>query len=233
MRLMKAERQNLILDILNKEKKIVASEISCRLNVSEDTIRRDLNELDEKGLLKRVHSGAIRRGPQAVDFSIREDVSIEEKVRLAKKAVKYIKPDSVILIDGGTTNYQLIKQIPKDFNCTIVTNSIPIISLLKFYPNIKVLSLGGFLHKQSLVNIGYDTIKQLDSVHADIYFMGISHIDSDIGITIVTLEECQTKQKMLSVSSEVIAMVTKEKFDTVSNFVVGKVNVITNLIIDD
>ena len=104
MKLMKAERQNIILDILNKEKKIIAKDISTKLNVSEDTIRRDLNELDEKGLLKRVHSGAIKRGPKAVDFSIREDVNIEEKIRLAKKAVKYIKPDSVILIDGGTTN---------------------------------------------------------------------------------------------------------------------------------
>lgn len=233
MRLMKAERQNLILDILNKEKKIVASEISSRLKVSEDTIRRDLNELDEKGLLKRVHSGAIKRGPKAVDFSVREDVSIEEKIRLAKKAVKYIKPDSVVLIDGGTTNYQLVKQIPKDFSCTIVTNSIPIISLLKHYPNIKVLSLGGFLHKQSLVNIGYDTIRQLDSIHADIYFMGVSHIDTEVGITIVTLEECQTKQKMVDVSAEVIALVIKEKFGTVSNFVVGKTSIITELIVDD
>lgn len=232
MKLMKAERQNLIMDILDKEKKVIASEISCRLNVSEDTIRRDLNELDEKGLLKRVHSGAIKRGPDAVDFSVREDVSIEEKIRLAKKAIKYIKPNSVILIDGGTTNYQLIKQIPKDLNCTIVTNSIPIISLLKYYPNIKVLSLGGFLHKQSLVNVGYDTIKQLESIHADVYFMGVSHIDNEIGITLVTLEECQTKQKMIEVSSEVIALVIKEKFGTVSNYVVGKMNVITNLITD-
>ena len=93
MKLMKAERQNIILDILNKEKKIIAKDISTKLNVSEDTIRRDLNELDEKGLLKRVHSGAIKRGPKAVDFSIREDVNIEEKIRLAKKAVKYIKTD--------------------------------------------------------------------------------------------------------------------------------------------
>lgn len=233
MKLMKAERQNIILDILNKEKKIIAKDISTKLNVSEDTIRRDLNELDEKGLLKRVHSGAIKRGPKAVDFSIREDVNIEEKIRLAKKAVKYIKPDSVILIDGGTTNYQLIKQIPKDFSCIIITNSIPIISLLKYYPNIKVLSLGGFLHKQSLVNIGYETIKQLESIHADMYFMGISHIDSEIGITIVTLEECQTKQKMIEVSSEVISMVTKDKLETVSNFVVGKTGIITNLVLDD
>lgn len=230
MRLMKAERQNLLLDILEQEKKIVATEVSARLKVSEDTIRRDLNELDERGLLKRVHSGAIKRGPKPVDFSVREDVSMEEKIRLAKRAVKYIEPDSVILVDGGTTNYQLVKQIPKDFSCTVITNSIPIMIWLKEYPNVEVLSLGGNLNKQSLVTMGYTTIKELEDIHADVFFMGVSHIHDEVGVTIVTLDECKTKQRMMASSAEVVSMVTKEKFNTVSNFVVGKVDCITHLV---
>lgn len=233
MRQIKAERQSFILELLHQEKKIIASELSARLNVSEDTIRRDLNELDEKGLLKRVHSGAVGLGPAIVDFGTREDVNLEEKIRLAKQGASYIKTDSVVIIDGGTTNYQVVKQIPKDRRCTIVTNSTPIIILLKDYPNIEVVVLGGFLHKQSLVTVGYDLIKQLDSIHADVYFMGVSHVDNEVGISIATLEECQTKQKMMQISSKIVAMVTKEKIGSLSNYVVGKLSDITYLITDD
>ncbi|STF42130.1 FucR family transcriptional regulator [Escherichia coli] len=88
---MKAARQDIILQILEKEKKIVASKLSERLKVSEDTIRRDLNELANQGLIRRVHSGAIRVGPAITDFNVRQDLNINEKVKLAKKAVHLIK----------------------------------------------------------------------------------------------------------------------------------------------
>lgn len=233
MRMLKSERQNLILKILNDEKKIIASELSNRLKVSEDTIRRDLNELDEKGLLKRVHSGALRLGPEIVDFSTRENVDLEEKIRLAKKGLRYIKPNLVILIDGGTTNYQLVKQISKDIHCTIITNSIPIMMLLKEYENINTIILGGNLYKKSSIAVGYDTIRQLECIHADVYFMGISHIDNDAGISIATIDECHTKQKMLSTSSKTIGMVTKEKLGTIANFIVCKTSDLTYIITDE
>lgn len=232
-KMIKAERQNLILNIMNKEKKIIASDLSIRLNVSEDTIRRDLNELDEKGLLRRVHSGAIKFGPAVVDFNTREDLNLEEKIRLAKKAVHYIKTDDVVIIDGGTTNYQLVKQLPKDIRCTVISNSLPILTLLNEYPNVTVVMLGGTLFKQSMVSVGYEVIRQLESIHADIYLMGVANIDEEIGITVVTLEECQTKQKMLHVAAKTIALVTKEKLGTVSNYIIGKVGDITYLITDD
>src|SRR5699024_3975708 len=93
--MMKAERQLYISNILEDEKKIVASDLSVRLNVSEDTIRRDLNEMNDRGLLKRVHSGAIRLGPPVVSFEEREVLYLEEKIRLAKEAVKLIKNNDV------------------------------------------------------------------------------------------------------------------------------------------
>lgn len=233
MRMLKSERQNLILEVLNREKKIIASEMSDRLKVSEDTVRRDLNELDELGLLKRVHSGALKIGPAIVDFTTREHVALEEKIRLAKRGVTYIKPNSVVLIDGGTTNYQLVKQLPKDMRCTIVTNSVPIMMLLKEYENVNTIILGGNLYQQSSITVGYDTIKQLECIRADLFFMGVSHLDHDIGISIATMDECHTKQKMCDASSKVIGMATKEKLGTVSNFIVCKTSDLTYLITDE
>ncbi len=233
MKLLKAERQDKILEILFVEKKIIASEMSVRLGVSEDTIRRDIKELDQKGLLKKVHSGAVRVGPAKIGFYQRMELDLDEKIRLAKKGAELIKPNSVILVDDGTTNYQLIKQLDQRISCTIITNSIPIINLLEHYPNVNVITLGGCLFKASMSNLGYETIKQLDSLHPDLYFMGIYSISNEVGITHSAMDECQLKQKMLSVSFQTAALVTKEKMGSVSNYVICKTSDITYLITDE
>lgn len=232
MKLLKAERQDKILDILSAEKKIIASEISVRLGVSEDTIRRDIKELDKKGLLKKVHSGAVRSGPAKTKFYQRIELDLDEKIRLAKKGTALIEPNSVIMIDDGTTNYQLVKQLDKRMACTIITNSIPIVNLLEDYPNVDVITLGGRLFKPSMSNLGYEAMKQLDSLHPDLYFMGIYSISNEVGVTHSAMDECQLKQKMLSVSFQTAALVTKEKMGSVSNYVVCKTSDITYLITD-
>lgn len=144
-----------------------------------------------------------------------------------------IKPNSVILVDDGTTNYQLMKQLDQRISCTIITNSIPIINLLEHYPNVNVITLGGCLFKPSMSNLGYETIKQLDSLHPDLYFMGIYSISNEVGITHSAMDECQLKQKMLSVSFQTAALVTKEKMGSVSNYVICKTSDITYLITDE
>lgn len=143
-----------------------------------------------------------------------------------------IKPGSVILIDDGTTNYQVIKQLDKHMRCTVITNSIPIILLLRDYPNIDVITLGGNLYKSSMATYGYEVIKQLELLHPDLYFMGIYCMSSEVGISHSSMEECQLKQKMLSVSYQTAALVTKEKIGSVSNYVICKTGDITYLITD-
>lgn len=232
MKMLKAERQDKILEILSVEKKIIVSELGVRLGVSEDTIRRDIKELDQRGLLKKVHSGAVKNGPLKEDFDVRIDLNQEEKIRLAKKGAELIKAGSVVLIDDGTTNYQLVKQLDQHIRCTIITNSIPIILLLRDYPNVDVITLGGDLYKSSMATLGYEVIKQLDSLHPDLYFMGIYCMSNEVGISHSSMEECQLKQKMLSVSYQTAALVTREKIGSVSNYVICKTGDITYLITD-
>ncbi|MBP2855702.1 DeoR/GlpR transcriptional regulator, partial [Acinetobacter baumannii] len=119
--MLKLERHQKILDLLNAEQKVIASDLSQRFNVSEDTIRRDLKDLDSQGLLKRVHSGALRVGPPITNFNYRETVASEQKTALAHKALPFLKEESVIIIDGSTTNLALAKEIPQDFRATIIT----------------------------------------------------------------------------------------------------------------
>lgn len=230
--MLKAERQQAILDILDKEKKVLASDLSNRLDVSEDTIRRDLRELDSKGLIRRVHSGALRLGPPVVDFHQRTQTLNEIKKELAQKALPLLKEDSVILIDGSTTNMILAESIPLSFHATVITNSPPIAIALSYHTNIEIINLGGILYKQSMVNLGIDTVEALGNMRVDTYVMGIYNIDPQIGLSVPTLPEAQVKRKMASISSEIIGLVTSDKLGTCSNQIVGNTDLLTYLVTD-
>ncbi len=231
--MLKEERQQKIIDILNIEQKVIASDLSQRFNVSEDTIRRDLKELDSQGILKRVHSGALRVGPPITDFSYRETVDSEIKKALAHKALPFLKEDSVIIIDGSTTNLALVKEIPHDFRATIITNSPPIAVELAQHAQVEVINIGGIFYKQSMINLGVETYKNLQNIRADLYVMGIYNIDIDAGTSVPTLQEAEIKQQMTRVSTEVLGMITNDKFGTISNAIVGPVDDLSFLISED
>lgn len=170
--MLKQERQQKIVDILNEEHKVIASDLSKRLSVSEDTIRRDLKELHNQGVIKRVHSGALRKGPPVEDFSTRQGIYNESKLSLASKALEFIHDDMVLLIDGGTTNLQLVHQLPMSLKATVITNSPPIATALTNHESVEVIMVGGTLFKQSMVNLGIDTFESLNAMRADLYIMG-------------------------------------------------------------
>ncbi|MEC3885815.1 DeoR/GlpR family DNA-binding transcription regulator [Halobacillus sp. HZG1] len=231
--MLKQERQQTIIDIVNEEHKVIASDLSRRLSVSEDTIRRDLKELDSQGVIKRVHSGALRKGPPVQDFSTRQEIFNETKSNLANKALRYIEDDMVLLIDGGTTNLQLVHQLPLSLKGTVITNSPPIAMALSNHNDIEVIMIGGTLFKQSMVNLGIDTYEALNSMRADLYIMGIYNIDLEIGISIPRSSEALIKRKMASISTEVLSMVTNDKLDTVSNHIVCPTDHLTYLITEN
>ena len=231
--MLKLERHQKILDLLNAEQKVIASDLSQRFNVSEDTIRRDLTELYSQGLLNRVHSGALRVGPPITNFNYRETVASEQKTALAHKALHFLKEESVIIIDGSTTNLALAKEIPQDFRATIITNSPPIAIALAQHPNLEIINIGGTFYKQSMINIGVQAYKQLQNIRADLYIMGIYNIDLDVGTSVPTMQESDIKREMIRISTEVLGMITNDKFGTISNHIVGPIEDLTYLISEE
>ncbi|RBS93452.1 DeoR/GlpR family DNA-binding transcription regulator [Enterococcus faecium] len=231
--MLKLERHQKILDLLNAEQKVIASDLSQRFNVSEDTIRRDLKDLDSQGLLKRVHSGALRVGPPITNFNYRETVASEQKTALAHKALPFLNEESVIIIDGSTTNLALAKEIPQDFRATIITNSPPIAIALAQHPNLEIINIGGTFYKQSMINIGVQAYKQLQNIRADLYIMGIYNIDLDVGTSVPTMQESDIKREMIRISTEVLGMITNDKFGTISNHIVGPIEDLTYLISEE
>lgn len=231
--MLKAERQQRIVDIVESEKRVIASELSERFEVSEDTIRRDLKELDQIGLVRRVHSGALRVGPPVTNFQNRQNISSKTKSNLAKKALSLLKEGSTILMDSGTTNLQLAKQLPLDFYGTLITNSPPIAVALEQHSQLEVIVIGGILYKESMVNLGIDTIEALRLMRADIYVMGIHNIDAEMGISVPTLTEAQVKRMMAEISTECIGMVTTDKIGTVSKNIVNPADELSYLITEN
>lgn len=228
--MLKAERQNKILEKLYRDKRVISKELSAFFNVSEDTIRRDLTELDGKKQLKRVHSGALLIGPPQTDFQNREKVDPEIKKELGEFTAKLIEENSTIIIDTGTTNLHLVRSIPLDFKCTIITNSPPIAMALDKHQNIEVIMIGGILNKESMVNLGVQTIKELEFIHSDTYIMGIHNIDVEMGASVPTYEEAQIKRMMSQVSAKTIGMCTNEKIGTISNFISNSIEDVSTLV---
>src|SRR5687768_4561208 len=111
--MLKEQRQDYILQKLMAEKKVSSTELSVDLAVSEDTIRRDLNELADKGLLKKVYGGAVSKSLPLLNFTERSGKGREEKVMMAEKAIRLFKDGQFLLFDGGTTNLQIARQIPE------------------------------------------------------------------------------------------------------------------------
>lgn len=217
--MLKEERHNRILEILNIDKKVYSRELSTLLKVSEDTIRRDLIELNQKKKLKRVRKGAILLSPPQTDFENRQLISPSIKTSLGKFTQRILEENTTIIIDTGTTNLQLVRQLPVNFKCTIITNSPPIAMALSKHQNITVISLGGILNQESMVNYGAKTYEELGNIQADLYVMGVHHIDLELGLSVPTYEEAQIKKRMTEVSAKSIGMCTSDKLETVSNYI--------------
>src|SRR5215475_13085222 len=141
------QRKQLILQRLKKDGQIVAKILSAELELSEDTIRRDLRELAAEGLLLRVHGGALPASPAVVNFAGRLSLAADGKTAIGRAAAEMIRAGQTIALDGGTTAVQLARHIPRELTATIVTHSPSVAIELLEHPNLEVILIGGRLFK--------------------------------------------------------------------------------------
>ncbi|MDF7639554.1 DeoR/GlpR family DNA-binding transcription regulator [Lactobacillus sp. ESL0791] len=230
--MLKRERQKAILELLDKERQVSSSELIKKFKCSEDTIRRDLRELDQQGLLKRIYNGAIRIGPPITTFEQRLSVNVDAKKKIAQKTLQFLKEDSLILIDGGTTNYYLAQEIPDNFSATVITNSpyITIQLLKKKYLNI--ITLGGIFAKRAAISLGVETVDALSTFRIDTYIMGIHNFHPEVGVTMHSQQEALIKSKMVKSAEEVIAPATSDKLGVYSSFICCKATQVDQLVTD-
>ena len=180
--MLKQERHAFILRQLDVHNKVLTTDLCSRLSVSEDTVRRDLIELADLGKLQKVHGGALS---QSFTYSLQPHpvFNLHEKEKITQKAISLIKDGMLVLLTGGTTIIQLVKSLPAELHATFMTISVPVALELMNHPRCDVIFIGNRLNKQTKTSVGTEVISALESVRADICFLGTNSIDSIAGIT--------------------------------------------------
>ena len=217
------ERREYILNLINRTGSINAIDIAKTLDISETTIRRDLNKLAKKGLVKRTYGGAINFDSVGYElkFEIQIEKFIDEKKKIALAAAELVEDNDVILIEAGTTGYQTALNIKNKKQLTVVTNSCDIAILLgKNHPHYNIILSGGILSTYTHSLVGPIADWAFNNVNVDKAFIGISGIDIKKGITSVDLAEAQTKKNIISSAKKVIALSDHSKIGHIAmNFV--------------
>ena len=231
--MLKEERFQLILNQLSADQKVTLKKLSNQFKVSEYTIRRDLKELSDRGLLKAVRGGAIPHSPTPHLFADRLNYKSEIKKVIAEKALTLLQNGQVVILDGGTTALSIANILPQDLHITVVTNSFPIVNVLENHPNIEVLFAGGRLHKGAFTSIGHDAIRFISNIRADLYLMGIASIHRTLGVTTINYEESEVKKEIVSVSKQIVALAPHERINTVEAFFICPLSAIDIIITDE
>jgi DeoR/GlpR family transcriptional regulator of sugar metabolism len=227
--MLKKERQAFILHNVNLHNRVLSSDLSISINVSEDTIRRDLMELAEFGKLIKVHGGALSKSFHS-SFNSSQVYAIENKKQIAQKAARLIKDGMFVLTSGGTTIIELAKALPEDLKATFITGSLPAALEYMHHPNIEVILIGDKLSKSSQITVGAEAISQIKQLQADICFLGTNALEVRHGLTDNDREVVQVKKAMIESSAKVVSMAISEKINTTQRIKVCETSAIDVLI---
>lgn len=210
------ERRNRISDKVRKEGSVSIEDLISEFKVSRMTIWRDLKDLEEKGILAKVHGGAMRidrLDPKESEFEIRKKAASKEKRGMAKFAVeKYVQEGDIIFLDGGSTVMELIPYL-KFKDVTILTNGLhTLVSASKHLPELNVISCGGILRKPSFTFVGPEAEDFFNHYKADSAFISGTGITLEEGITDPHPLEMQIKKIMCQNANKIIALMDSRKF---------------------
>ncbi len=216
---MSAERQRLILEQLRTTGQASASQLARQLGVSVMTIRRDLNALAERGLVVRVHGGALLPDRSLVDEPIRAKRALhrEAKQRIARAAAALVEPGQTVILDAGTTTgcvaRELLRRRLKDL--TVVTSDLDIARWMAEEPRYRVFCVGGLVQPRVLALMGDHAVRFLEGIHAHHAFVGTDAFDVVAGVTTRTVEKVRLKQTMVRAAREATLVADSSKYGRV------------------
>jgi len=215
---------------INLHNKVLSSDLSALLNVTEDTIRRDLKNLSQAGKIVKVHGGAIGKTFNAPFQPQNEVYAQQEKQIIAEKIIKLFKNDMLILTEGGTTMIEVAKKIPDNLRATFFTLS-PLVALaLSDHPNLHVITIGGTLKKDVSLVTGASVINQLTSINVDLCIMGANAISITKGLTDSNWDVVQIKTAMVRTAKRTGVITISEKLNSSQRMNVCGINQINYLV---
>ncbi|MDD2979817.1 MAG: DeoR/GlpR family DNA-binding transcription regulator [Hespellia sp.] len=212
---MRIERKDEIIHMVTEDKVVKANLLSEKFQVSMETIRRDLEELEKEGIVKRVHGGAVINLAHSVepDYSYREIKNYEEKLLIGKKAVSLVEDGETIIIDIGTTTLEFARFLRGKKKVTVLTNSLKIAFELMDDPNITVIIFGGKVRLGEGSTSGYWAEEMVDQFYADKLFLGVGTLETEKGIMDYHIEESNLRRHFIHHAKQIIGLADYSKFE--------------------
>ena len=202
------ERRNIILKMLKDSGKVKVTDLSRVFNISEVTIRNDLSELEQEGLLTRVHGGAVGTKKAYYNMSLNDRMSVkrEEKIEIARAVKSMIDNGDTVMLDSGTTTYYVARELADISNLTIVTNSLPVAQELSYQNSINVILLGGSLDPRYQFTYGDDALSQLKKYKADKMIIAVDGVSALGGLTTYHYLEAEVSRQMITRANRTIVV---------------------------
>jgi DeoR/GlpR family transcriptional regulator of sugar metabolism len=231
---LKIVRQQEIIETIRNNQQATVAELSARFNVSEVTIRRDLQELSDEGIIKRTHGGALATARSAPEMPVFNRITQESEAKdlISKVAENLIEDGESIFIGSGSTTVYLARKLTNRKGLTVVTNALTIATELAVADDITVVMTGGMLRSSELSLVGHITEQALKEVRVDKIFMGVPAISLENGLTNDFLPEVMTDRTIIEMAPELILLVDHTKFGKVGSAYVAPITSVTTLVTD-
>ena len=209
------KRKQEILYLLKKNGTVKVNELSEMFKISEVTVRNYLTDMEKKGLLSRIHGGAISsyKPYYSMNMTQRLETNQSEKVDIANKVAAMIEPNDTIMLNAGTTTLLTFRKIPAQYNLNIVTNSFSIALEASSNPNFNVVLIGGSLNTKYQFSYGADAVAQIRNYHADKFILSVDGIDINNGFTTYYGTEAEVDRVMIEQADKCIVVADYSKFN--------------------
>jgi len=230
--LLPEQREQVILQRLRAQGRVLASALAAELQTSEHTVRRHLRDLADQGHCKRVYGGALLVSPAGEPAAVRMRQATDRKACLAVAAASIVRPKQIIVMDTGSTNVAIAAALPDDAELTVVTNSPEACARLLNRPGIDVILIGGRIAKGVAGSVGSTALLQIQQIKADLCFLGACALDPDEGVAAFDAEEAEIKRAMVKASGQIAIAMTSEKLMAAAPFSVAAASAVDYLFVE-
>jgi len=207
------ERRQTIVSRARRIGRVSVRELASDLHVTTETIRRDLKHLEQRGLIRRVHGGAVSVDNAALEPEVQERSStmVAEKKRIVRRAVDELPSGGAVYIDAGTTTAAFADLLPADRHLTIVTNSLLVALSATNLPNYRILLVGGEVRATTLATVGSWTNRQLEDITVDVAFIATNGVTVERGLTTPNNDEAAAKRQAIFAATRVVLLADSTK----------------------
>ncbi|WP_234879285.1 DeoR/GlpR family DNA-binding transcription regulator [Sinorhizobium americanum] len=223
------ERQAIILEKVNAAGRVLAAALAQEFGVSEDSIRRDLRDLSDAGLVQRFHGGASRVVTPALDFHRRETVGAGEKHLIGRAAAATIPDGATLLLDSSTTVVHFVRNLPPGLSVRIITTAVDVAAAALDHPLVEVIMLGGRLGKLTRSATGASAIEAVRALRADYCILGTCGVGDDLMLRADDFEDAYLKSTMIKASNKTLLLAAADKLGQLATYEVASVSVVSTL----